>query len=417
MPQSDGLGPTTTGPRVGYVTKMYPRLSETFIVNEIRGIENHGACVHIFSLRPPQDGYFHASLAAVRAPVDYLSRPIKPGEVWQVLHAATTAGLSVAEHLDELLQADAADAVQAVDLATRVRALGLTHLHAHFASLATTVARLAARLAGVSFTFTAHAKDIFHTDVDPADLARKMADAAAVVTVSDYNVSYLLDRYGGAADHLTRVYNGLDLDEYTFNTATADPDRIVAVGRLVEKKGFGDLLDAVSLLVTERPQLRVDIVGDGVLGPELQAKTSALGLDAHVRFLGPLPQDRTREAVRSAALLAAPCVVAADGNRDGLPTVLLEAMAQGTPVVTTPVTGNVEAVRDGETGLVVPESDPAALAQAMSFLLDRPERAREYARAARRLVEQRFDVRTNSAALWDLFCAVGTNAEVREVPA
>ncbi len=393
---------STTSPRIGYVAKVYPRFSETFVVNEIRGLEGHGAQLNVFSLRPPTDGHFHASLAAVRAPVEYLDRPVRPQHVWQAFRLAQER-LPLEAHLPELLAAEPDEAVQAAWLATRVQALGLCHLHAHFGSVATTVARLAARIAGVTYSFTAHAKDIFHTDVDHADLSRKLADAAAVVTVSDYNVEYLTTVFGADPARVQRIYNGLDLDEYRYTPDTADPDRIVAVGRLVEKKGFGDLLHALARLAPERPSLRLDLVGTGPLGPELQSQVSTLGLDERVQFHGPQPQDRVRELVRDAAVFAAPCVIAQDGNRDGLPTVLVEAMALGTPVVTTPVTGNTEVVRHQQTGLVVPESDPEALAGALADVLDHPEQSAQRAAAARALVEERFDAARTTGALWSLF--------------
>ena len=150
--------------------------------------------------------------------------------------------------LDELVAVDAVDAAQAVELAVLVEDAGLTHLHAHFGSVATTVARLASLLTGVPYTFTAHAKDIFHEEVDDADLRRKLRDAAACVTVSDFNLAHLRATYGAAADGVVRIYNGLDLSRFPYSPPAARPAAIVAVGRLVEKKGFGDLITACSIL-------------------------------------------------------------------------------------------------------------------------------------------------------------------------
>lgn len=389
--------------RTGYVLKMYPRFSETFIVNEVLAAEAAGEDVEIFSLRPPADGRFHESLAQVHAPVTYLrSSGLRAGDVWASLGQAHSE-LGIAPCLDELLQASAVDAVQALELARLVRDRGITHLHAHFASVATTVARLASLLTGVPFSFTAHAKDIFHDSVEPVDVARKLADASAVVTVSDYNLAFLRETYGQAADVVTRVYNGLDLERFAYTSPAQRPAVIAAVGRLVEKKGFADLLDAVALLVADGREVAVDLVGAGPLEVALREQVRALGLQDVVRMPGPLPQGRVREVVQGAAVFAAPCVVGTDGNRDGLPTVLLEAMALGTPCVATPVTGIPEAVRDGETGLLVPEADPVALAEALGRLLDDAALRVRLAEQARALVEQEFDVERAAATLRRVF--------------
>ncbi|MGH3385660.1 MAG: glycosyltransferase [Nocardioidaceae bacterium] len=401
MLRSEPPGPPAR--RVGYVLKMYPRFSETFILNEVRALEDLGAELEIFSLRPPVDGRFHAALAEVRAPVHYVAHPAKVGDLWDTLQRGRDVLASLDDQLPELLAAGPADAAQAVELALAVRAQGISHLHAHFGSVSTTVTRLAAKLTGVPYSFTAHAKDIYHCEVDPSDLARKLADAAAVVTVSDYNADFLRAEYGPAAERLVRIYNGLDLDEFAYHRPVDRPAVIAGVGRLVEKKGFAYLLDALAMLVADDRPVRLDLVGTGAEEESLRAQAATLGVTDHVRFLGPLPQAQTREIVRNAAVLAAPCVVGADGNRDGLPTVLVESMALGTPVVATPVTGIPEAVVDGETGIVVPERDAAALAAALGLLLDRPAVGATLAAAARAHVEREFDIRRNVGALYRLF--------------
>ncbi|CAN5267386.1 glycosyltransferase family 4 protein [soil metagenome] len=390
--------------RTAYILKMYPRFSETFVVNELLAVEAAGEAVDVFSLRPPNDGRFHESLAKVRADVTYLrSSGLRAADVWAVLGTARGELPGLADCLDELLAVAVVDAVQAVEVAVQLRRRGITHVHAHFGSVATTVARLAARLAEVSYSFTAHAKDIFHEEVDPEDLRRKLADAAAVVTVSDFNLDHLRSTYGAAARGVQRVYNGLDLERFPYADPGWRPPVIAAVGRLVEKKGFGDLLDAVALLVRAGVPVRLDLVGTGPCEAELAEQVQRLGLGDRVRMLGALPQGRVREIVGGAAVFAAPCVVAADGNRDGLPTVLLEAMALGTPCVGTPVTGITEVVRDDDTGLLVPERDPAALAVALRRLLDDGPLRTRLAAAARARVEQDFDVHSQAARLREVF--------------
>ncbi len=391
-------------PRVGYVLKRYPRYSETFIVNEILAHEAAGLEVEIFSLCAPTDTYFAEQVARVRAPVTYLPvESLKAAEFWANLEEAGEEcddfGAAVAAARGE----EAKTVYQAARLAAAARRKGIGHLHAHFATSATAVARLAARFAGVPYTFTAHAKDIFHDSVRPDDLGRKLRDAAGVVTVSDFNGDFLARHYGSAAARVVRVYNGLDLVGFPYQAPANRPPRIVAVGRLVEKKGFADLIDAIGVLAGQARAVTCQIVGGGELEADLVAQVERLGLKGRVEFLGPRPQSEVLAAVQGAAMLVAPCVVGSDGNRDGLPTVLLEAMALGTPCVSTPVTGIPELVRDGETGLLVPERNPPALANAIARLLDDSALRVGLARRGRSTIEAEYDIHRNAARIRGLF--------------
>lgn len=391
--------------KVGYVCKVYPRFSETFILTEILAHERTGLDLEIFSLRSPVEGRFHELLADVRSPVNYLgASSVRFSAAWSDLRAAMDDLPRMRAVLPELLAADGRDALQAVELARAVTARGITHLHAHFASVATTVARLAALLSGVPFSFTAHAKDIFHDEVDLEDLRRKIADAAAVITVSDFNLAHLR-AICGEVGVIRRVYNGLDLARFTFDPPQDRPPEVVAVGRLVEKKGFHDLVDAISVLRDELPQVRCRIVGAGPLEAGLGAHITALDLDEFITLTGPLPQAEVRRIVAGAAVFAAPCVVGEDGNRDGLPTVLLEAMALGTPCVATDVTGIPEVLADGTSGLAVRQRDPTALAGAIARLLDDPILRCRLAESARRRVERDFDTERQAAKLRESFAA------------
>lgn len=401
-PEPADVDPGSSGPRVGYVLKMYPRFSETFVVTEILALEREGADLDVFSLRPPADGRFHESLAQVRAPVSYVASPGKPVELWDALAACRSVHpRGVVDHLDEILAVPAAEAHQALVLATLVGDRGLTHLHAHFGSLAAGVTRLASLIAGITYSLTLHAKDIFHEDVDRHALSVRLRDAALAVTVSDFNERYLRDLYGDATRSLVRIYNGIDLHQFAYTRPAARPRTVVAVGRFVEKKGFDHLLDAIALLRDRGRATRLDLVGGGADETALRTRSAELGLDGLVTFHGPLTQSETRDVVRGAAALAAPCVIGVDGNRDGLPTVILESLALGTPVVATPVTGIPEAIIHGRTGLLVPEADPAALADALSVLLDDSDLRCELADAGRLHVEQHFDSSANGRLLLD----------------
>jgi colanic acid/amylovoran biosynthesis glycosyltransferase len=392
-------------PRVGYVLKRYPRYSETFIVNEILAHETAGLEIEIFALRPSSDTHFQDIIARVRAPVHYLPAEahLLASDFWMTFAAADASILDLRGAIEAARGAEARDVHQAVLLAKLSRQHGIQHLHAHFGSVATTVARLAARFAGLPYSFTAHAKDIFHQSVQPDDMHRKLHDAATVVTVSDYNVDYLRQVYGPVAQRVTRIYNGLDLDRFPYMAPDNRPPLIVAVGRLVEKKGFADLVEACAILVGRGRHFTCQIVGAGPLEGDLREQIDRLGLEGRVELTGPRPQGELVAYVQHAAAFVAPCTVGADGNRDGLPTVLLEAMALGTPCVSTDVTGIPEVLHHGETGLMVPQRNPAALADALQGLLAEPAWGARLARRARRLIETEFDIRHNAARLRDVF--------------
>jgi colanic acid/amylovoran biosynthesis glycosyltransferase len=388
--------------KLGYVVKRYPRFSETFVVNEILAHEAAGTDLEIFSLLNTVDTHFQDLLARVRSPVTYLA-PEAPraSDLWAALAAEDAE--RVQAWLPEAAAVTAREAYASLVLAAAVRARGITHLHAHFATSAATVAGLASRLAEVGFTLTAHAKDIFHEDVDPAGLHRTFGQADAIVTVSDHNVAYLRGVLGRSADGVVRVYNGLDLEAFPFRAPDDRPPVVLAVGRLIEKKGFGDLVDACSELVARGLEFRCRIVGGGPLEASLRERIAALGLAGIVSLPGPLPQRDVIAAMWGAAVFAAPCVVGGNGDRDGMPTVLLEAMALGTPCVATPVTGIPEAIQHEETGLLVPEACPLALADALQRLLEDRDLRLRLAGRARRRMEEEFDVVRNAARLRSLF--------------
>ena len=392
-------------PRVGYVLKRYPRLSETFILNEILAHEAAGLELEILSLRQPSEECRHEDVEKVKAPVTYLEREVRmrPEEFGRLL---SWSGEQLGDELGVLTEDRPKDPWRIVKMAAVADVIakkGITHLHAHFATDATTIARSAARIAGIPYSFTAHAKDIYHNTVEDEHLATCIRDASAVVTVSDYNVRYLCDRLGISGERLHRIYNGLHLGEFPFHEGERDPTHILAVGRLVEKKGFCDLVSACATMRDRGRQFRCSIIGDGDLYEPLRAQIDELGLGDLVTMTGPLPRERVRELMRDAAMLAAPCVIGEDGNRDGLPTVILEAMAMGLPCVSTDVTGIPEAIEDGVTGLIVPGHDPASLADAMARLIDDRELAGSMARRARAKMEASFDLVRNTEQLRELF--------------
>ncbi len=395
---------------VGYVVKRYPRYSETFIVSEILAHEAAGQPVEIFALRPPCDTHFQDAIARVRAPVTYIPNDgQKAQDLWSLLQQAGPAG--VASMLSSAAGENAHDVCQAAWLAREVRQRGIGHLHAHFATLPTTVARLAARLAGIGYTFTAHAKDIYAETVSHQDLRRKITDAAGVATVSDYNLGYLRRTFGPAAERVMRLYNGLDLSTFTYEEPRARPPVVLSVGRLVPKKGIPYLVDACERLRDRGVRFECRIIGAGPDEREIAARVTRARLGDRVRLLGPRPGAAVIDEMRQAGVFAAPCVVSPDGDRDGLPTVLLEAMALGTPCVATDVTGIPEAVKAGETGLLVGQRDAAGLAEALEQLLGDAEARVRLATRARRHIERHFDGAANALRLRGLFAAAVASRE------
>jgi colanic acid/amylovoran biosynthesis glycosyltransferase len=391
-------------PKVAYVVKRYPRFSETFIVNEILAHEAAGLPVEIFALRPVEETHFQDILARVQTPVTRVPEKLRNAEaLWMLMREAQDALPGCWTVLGRMREMDAGNVAQAVLLAMACRRKGIQHIHAHFGTTATSVGRLAADLCGISYSFTAHAKDIFHEYDEPQHLDLKLRDASQVVTVSDWNVAYLRDRFGPLADRVVRIYNGLDLDRFAYEPPAPDAEGILAVGRLVEKKGLHILVEAVRILRASGRDVTCRILGGGPEAANLAAQVMGSGLTGIVRFHGPQPQAEVVRAMRTAAVFACPCIVGGAGDRDGLPTVLLEATALGTPVVASDVTGIPELVRDGETGLCVPEGDPEALAAALARMLDDQGLRRRMSEAARALIEREFDGHANAARLRQVF--------------
>ena len=383
------------GLHVGYLLKQYPRLSETFILNEILGLEAKGVDVSVFSLRHATEGRFHPGVAQVQGVVHY-SADVDKTSLLDALRALPDLA---ADRLPEALAfVDRLPAerrprllFQAIDVARQAQAGGVEHLHAHFLTVAAHTAHLVHLLTGLPYSVTAHAKDIYRRSVD-WDVAGRVADAAeAVITVCDANLRYLAHRLDGADVRLVRIYNGLGRQEPPSPLGERTPGLVLGVGRLVEKKGFDLLLDAVASLRTAHPELHCVLVGDGDQRPALEAQAEHLGIAERVTFAGAIGQDRVAGWLRQAEILAAPCRIGSDGNQDALPTVLLEALGAGLPVVTTPVGGIPEIVTDGAEGVLVEPGDAVAVADGLARLRREPDTRAAMAEAGPAKLAHRFD--------------------------
>lgn len=410
---------------LGYVAKVFPRTSETFVINELRALEELGENPVVFSLHRNPAPVSHAILAELRAPVEY----VEDVEVddREVRRAADRLARELAIPEQQRARMLPRKYVRlAVALAGLAERHGVRHLHAHFASRSGHVAALASTLLGTGFSITAHAKDIYHRDVDRDLLAWKIRHARFVVTVTEFNRRHLLellDRDDTRAGSVVRLYNGVDLVRFASRhriggtrtgsptaIAVGLPDKIsanapaiVSIGRLVEKKGFGVLLDACAQLKERGVAFRCEIIGGGDLEPALRQRIGELDLGDHVALTGSLTTEAVAERLREATVVALPCIVGGDGNVDALPTALLEGMACGLPLVSTRLSGIPEIVVDGENGLLVEPGDADALAGALEAVLDDPARAAAMGEAGRKRAEALFDLRRNVAELAGMF--------------
>lgn len=406
-PDSPATGRTSIADhdmRIGYVLKRYPRFSETFVVNEILAHERAGVHIDIFALGPVEETHFQDAIARVRAAVTRLpERARAAADGWPLLMRAHRELPELWRRLPRAEGESAGVAWQAVAIALEAKARGIRLLHAHFGTQAASVARLAAAFAGIPYTLTAHAKDIFHAYEEPTRLDLKLREAAAAITVSDFNLDHLRHTYGSDAAGVVRLYNGLDLQQFAYTPPRQRPPHLLGVGRLVAKKGFPVLIDALALLRARAVDFHCTLIGDGPQRDMLAARIADLDLGRQVTLAGARAQPDVKATLREAAMLVAPCIVSDSGDRDGLPTVLVEAMALGTPCISTRVAGIPELVRDDDTGLCVAADDPSALAQAIQRLLEDPALGLRLAASARELVERDFDLERNAAEQRTLF--------------
>ncbi|MGH2652362.1 MAG: glycosyltransferase, partial [Actinomycetota bacterium] len=294
--------------------------------------------------------------------------------------------------------------VHALLLASMAIEKGLVHLHAHFMTAGARTAYLAHLLTGIPFSVTAHAKDIYREPVD-VEAFRAIARATtAMVTVCEANRRYITDRIiGPDGGRVECVYNGLPLDELRQPERPRDRKLVVAAGRLVEKKGFHILFQACRILADRGTDFDVVLLGEGEERERLTDLRSKLGLEEHVRMPGAVTREKILQCMSGARVLAAPGIVGGDQDRDALPTVLLESLALGLPVVSTPVVGVPEIVTDGVEGLLVPEGDPEALADAIGRLLADDTLWNRLALSGPQKAAERFDRRRTLPQLVEIF--------------
>ena len=430
---------------IAYVLKGFPVLSETFISSEIHRVERAGVDLRVFVVKPRDEREHHPVIDRIRAQPDYLPPTSLISETSRTRWLLTNAP-SFVPYLRRSVQRKPRGTLRAVRfalaesiltrksilswpkvscirdlflalaLADRIlKAPDVRHLHAHFAHDTTTITWLAAMITGLPFSFTAHAKDIYTRRLNPRDLLRRKVHAASfVVTCTEANRRYLSALANGTPIH--RVYHGLNDDFRRFSQRSVSIDRtegtlrLLAVGRLVAKKGLDTFVEACGLLNQQGLAFEATIIGEDddvgdnfSVGEDLHRRVALLGLKDRVHMLGQIGQAELYEHYREATVFCLPCRVLDNGDRDGIPNVLLEAMSCGIPVVSTPVSGIPELVEDGSNGMLVPQDDPEALAAALRKLHENPDLVSRLGHAGRATVRERFDGDVLSRYLATLF--------------
>ena len=389
-----------------YLFERFPSFVQTFVYREAAEMVRRGMEPWLVSIRRPDDPV--DLTAEMSAEVFYL-----PEE--KLLRAGVDAQRAAGELSWRARRAmsrrraekDSQRIFEAIWLAPRLRERGVRHVHAHFGGVAARTAWWLRRLFGFSYSFTGHANDIFCDTDFPVSNADLVRDARFVVTETDHARRWMEEKHAVARGKVFRVFNGIAMDGFPPRVAAGAVPRILSVGRYVEKKGFGDLIAACGLLRGRGVVFECAIIGGGPLERELQAQIDAAQLGAVVKLLGPLPQTEVRRMLAEAQLFVLACVVETGGGSDNLPTVIMEAMACGTPVISTRVAGVPEMVSDGETGLLTPPNDPAALATAMERFLREPALAEGFAAKARRCAEEKFSIEKTTNELQRLLIARG----------
>ncbi len=382
-------------PPLGLLVNRFPKLSETFILEEVLGLERLGVPLRIYALAPPSDALTHPAVARVRAPVvcvpelalnnthQFLLRHAKCF-LSAPLRYVATLGVSLSRGRDGVREF-----VKAGWLAQQLRSDGVGHLHTHFISTPADVAAIVAQLAAIPFSISAHAKDIYLSN--PADLKRKLEAARFTVTCTEFNRTTLSAIAPNAIVH--RMYHGID--QMVFqprpHASNVAVPLILSVGRLREKKGLDSLIDACAVLRDRGQDFRCEIVGYGEEQARLLARVLGHRLTQHVHLVGKLQREQVIDRYARATVYVQPSRIAADGDRDGIPNVLLEAMAMGLPAVATRISGIPEVIEHRRNGLLVEPDALIELADAIEDLLNRPTLRDQLGCAARVTVTENFN--------------------------
>jgi colanic acid/amylovoran biosynthesis glycosyltransferase len=391
-------------PQLAYLFERFPSFGQTFCYREVAALARQGIAPPIFSIRKPKDEPPQDWDERIVSRVHYL--PEEKELLDDVRRASKKGKLNreVIAALDEWgRRPDFLRLYQAAYVGVRLQELGIRHVHAHFAGLAARTAFWIQTFFPTSFSFTAHANDIFAPRDFEISLDKLVSAACVIVTETDYAKKFLQEHFPDSADRVHRIYNGLDLSQFRRADFSRTPPLIVAVGRLIAKKGFADLIQACRLLLERRKSFRCEIIGEGPLKQELREQIEQLDLQDCVELPGAKPQHEIRERLAAARVFVLPSVIDLDGGMDNLPTVITEAMAAGLSVVSTSIGGIPEMVIQNETGFLVPPGDVAALAGSIERLLDDIGLARRFGERGFQRASELFSIEKNVRELCALF--------------
>ena len=391
-------------PEVAYLFERFPSFGQTFCYREVAELDRQGVAVQIYSIRRPAGEPAEAWDPRIVERVHYLPEE-KPlvAEVERILKTKAVSDRVRAALKGWGRQSDFLRLYQAIYVGVRLQEKGLSHVHAHFAGMAARTVYWINEFFGLPYSFTAHANDIFAPRDFAISLAKLIERAATVVTVSDYSVRLLQRRFPDCAGKIQRVYNGVDLSAFTPTDFASAPPQIVSIGRLIEKKGFSDLVGACALLHSRGKMFRCAIIGEGPLEDSLRSQIENSGLTDYVELTGPQTQSEIATRLAHATIFTLPCTREADGGMDNLPTVIMEAMAAALPVISTPLAGIPEMVQDGVNGVLVPDRDPSALAGALERLLNDPQEARRLGERGRQIAREKFSIEESARKLREIF--------------
>lgn len=396
-------------PRRAYVMSQFPEFCETFILNEMVELGKRGVAFQIFSLKPCRDTNFQPGARELMEKCTFYAPPLYHPAIWGALLRILTVhpvrffstlflALKARRGSTETFLKTLYVFIQAPWFARRAQGNNLGHIHGHWASIPSSGALFIARLAGLPFSLTAHAYDIF---IDRTLLREKIEAARYLVTCTHYNRDFLLSQYPEVAPgKVETVYHGVNLDVFDEPHDVAKEENILlSVGRLCDTKGFPDLVEACALLEQKGLDFHCVIVGEGYMRPALEEAIARHRLEGRVTITGLLPQEQVKDWYRKARLFVLPCVITERGDRDGLPNVVVEAMTMGLPVVATDVSALSEAVEDGKTGKLTPARNPQALAETIEELWQDEGKRRAMGEAGRQKARDCFGLTPNMEKL------------------
>lgn len=412
--------------RVIYIVRSWPRLSQTFIVNEVLALERRGVDIEIFAMTRSGESLTQPQVAAVRAPVTYLDdrgavgrRRVRDRLAVALREPRRYASTALYAWRNPDLSSGYATATtmqcfsHAVRIARHVATLKrngipVAHLHAHFIHDPGLVGLFTSRLSGLPYSVTAHARDLYQ--IPRRSLTVRSHSARALLTCCEHNMDYLRKALpASGAGHVQVIRHGVELSRFS----PKDPGpagygaRLISIGRLVEKKGYPDLLQACAQLAANGTAFSLVVYGDGPMRTQLEELRDELGLAGVVEFAGEHDSAVIVDALRAADVFVLTSFVTDDGDRDGVPNVVVEAMACGLPVVATTVGGIPEAVEHRSNGLLAEPHDIPTIASHLAELLGDAAMRRQFGKEARRTVETGFDVDAAARELSGVFGVSG----------